>query len=73
MDYTRKRRYFLRKVYIFFVACVFQLCGVDNLFPDAVIDDYLFDPCGYSANGVMDDVSDDTIFFNVTDSCTTES
>ena len=46
---------------------------MDNLFPDAVIDDYLFDPCGYSANGVMDDVSDDTIFFNVTDSCRTES
>ncbi|KAK8392834.1 hypothetical protein O3P69_013102 [Scylla paramamosain] len=27
--------------------------GIDRLIPDMVIDDYQFDPCGYSMNGLM--------------------
>ncbi|GLV45994.1 S-adenosylmethionine decarboxylase [Carabus blaptoides fortunei] len=29
-----------------------QKSGIDKLIPNMVIDDYLFDPCGYSMNGV---------------------
>ncbi|GAA98412.1 uncharacterized protein L969DRAFT_23620 [Mixia osmundae IAM 14324] len=29
--------------------------GVQDLFPDAVLDAFLFEPCGYSANAVLDD------------------
>jgi len=29
--------------------------GIADLFPDAIIDDYLFDPCGYSMNGLLGD------------------
>ncbi|XP_013141026.1 PREDICTED: S-adenosylmethionine decarboxylase proenzyme [Papilio polytes] len=31
--------------------------GIDKIIPGMVIDDYLFDPCGYSMNGVAKDVS----------------
>lgn len=27
--------------------------GIDKIFNDAIIDDYLFDPCGYSMNGII--------------------
>jgi len=29
--------------------------GLADLFPEALIDDYLFDPCGYSMNGLLND------------------
>lgn len=29
--------------------------GINNLIPGTVIDDYLFDPCGYSMNGILPD------------------
>jgi S-adenosylmethionine decarboxylase len=29
--------------------------GLAELFPEAIIDDYLFDPCGYSLNGLLGD------------------
>jgi len=29
--------------------------GLAELFPEAIIDDYLFDPCGYSLNGLLND------------------
>lgn len=29
--------------------------GIRDLFPSAVIDDYMFEPCGYSMNGMVDD------------------
>jgi len=33
---------------------VTKASGISDLFPDAIIDDYLFDPCGYSMNGLLD-------------------
>jgi S-adenosylmethionine decarboxylase len=27
--------------------------GIDTILPDVTIDDYLFDPCGYSMNGIL--------------------
>ena len=32
---------------------LFQVTGIANLLPGAVIDAALFDPCGYSANGLL--------------------
>jgi len=29
--------------------------GLADLFPEAIIDDYIFDPCGYSMNGLLHD------------------
>lgn len=36
---------------------------IDELFPDFVIDDFVFEPCGYSLNGIK---GDDYITFHVT-------
>ncbi len=33
----------------------FQKAGIDKIFPNAKIFDYLFDPCGYSMNGLLPD------------------
>ncbi|XP_029639940.1 S-adenosylmethionine decarboxylase proenzyme 1 isoform X1 [Octopus sinensis] len=30
-----------------------QKCGIDKLLPNMLIDDYLFEPCGYSMNGIL--------------------
>lgn len=35
----------------------FQKSGINKIIPGMVIDDYLFDPCGYSMNGVSKNVS----------------
>lgn len=43
----------IRVIYFF----VFQKSGIHKLIPGMVIDDYLFDPCGYSMNGVSKSVS----------------
>lgn len=32
--------------------------GIDKLIPNMIIDDFLFEPCGYSMNGVSKDVSE---------------
>ena len=32
---------------------MFQKSGIDMLVPNMKIDDYLFEPCGYSMNGVL--------------------
>lgn len=34
-----------------------QHCGIDKLIPFMEIDDYLFEPCGYSMNGILPNVS----------------
>lgn len=26
-----------------------------DIYPDSIVDDYIFDPCGYSANGLLDE------------------
>lgn len=31
--------------------------GIDKLIPSMVIDDFLFEPCGYSMNGISKNVS----------------
>lgn len=31
--------------------------GIDKLIPEMIIDDFLFEPCGYSMNGVSKNVS----------------
>ncbi|CAJ0903008.1 320_t:CDS:2 [Entrophospora sp. SA101] len=37
-----------------------KMTGLDNLYPSAKLDSYLFEPCGYSSNGLLDDS-----YFNV--------
>ncbi|KAJ3287998.1 spermidine resistance protein [Borealophlyctis nickersoniae] len=32
---------------------VYRQTGIANIYPNAVVDDYLFDPCGYSLNGLV--------------------
>ncbi|TPX59892.1 adenosylmethionine decarboxylase [Powellomyces hirtus] len=32
---------------------VYHAAGISEIYPTAVIDDYLFDPCGYSLNGLV--------------------
>jgi len=34
---------------------IFKKSGIDKLFPNAKIFDYLFEPCGYSMNGLLPD------------------
>jgi S-adenosylmethionine decarboxylase len=36
-------------------AWVDKETGIDQLYPSAEIDSYLFEPCGYSSNGLLDD------------------
>ena len=36
--------------------------GIDKLIPNMLIDDFLFEPCGYSMNGVSKSVSVILIF-----------
>ncbi|KAI8824080.1 adenosylmethionine decarboxylase [Fimicolochytrium jonesii] len=32
---------------------VYRATGISEIYPDAIVDDYLFDPCGYSLNGLV--------------------
>ncbi|KAI5636563.1 adenosylmethionine decarboxylase domain-containing protein [Phthorimaea operculella] len=46
-----------------------KVAGIDKLIPGMVIDDFLFDPCGYSMNGVAKDGSYMTIHITPERSC----
>lgn len=46
----------IRYCYPIFLS--FQKSGIDKLIPNMGIDDFLFDPCGYSMNGINKSVSD---------------
>lgn len=35
-----------------FDLLILQRAGIEKLIPDMVIDDYAFEPCGYSMNGI---------------------
>ena len=35
-----------------YLVIVQQMSGIDKLVPGTAVDDYLFEPCGYSMNGV---------------------
>ncbi len=37
----------------------FQISGIDKILPCMKIDDYLFEPCGYSMNGILRNESND--------------
>lgn len=39
--------------------------GIDKLLPNMVIDDFLFQPCGYSMNGISKNVSSQIFYFSV--------
>lgn len=43
-----------------------QKSGIDKLIPHMLIDDFLFEPCGYSMNGVSKSVSFDIEKINFT-------
>lgn len=43
--------------------------GIDKLLPNVYIDDYLFSPCGYSMNGIMQDGSYMTIHITPESNC----
>eukprot|EP00842_Homolaphlyctis_polyrhiza_P002016 jgi/Hompol1/2815/HPOL_003031-RA len=32
---------------------VFTQTGISEIYPDSIVDDYVFDPCGYSLNGLL--------------------
>lgn len=44
---------------------MFQKSGIDKIIPNMVIDDFLFEPCGYSMNGVTKNVSIFYMFLNI--------
>lgn len=46
-------------IILFFYEIYFflQKTGINKIIPGMIIDDYLFDPCGYSMNGVSKNVS----------------
>jgi len=43
--------------------------GIDKIFPNAILDGYLFDPCGYSVNAILPDGHYFTIHITPEDSC----
>jgi len=49
--------YFKSKFCTFNQYFVFQKSGIDKIIPNMAIDDFLFQPCGYSMNGIGKNVS----------------
>ena len=37
-------------------SLMLQKTGIDKILPGTIIDDYLFEPCGYSMNGILPNV-----------------
>lgn len=37
---------------LFSISVKLKKSGIDLILPCMIIDDYLFDPCGYSMNGI---------------------
>lgn len=52
MDYSVSK-YFYKSVGVT-AQDVTKLCGIDKLIPESLIHEHLFDPCGYSMNGLKD-------------------
>ena len=46
---------FFRSPYQQLAAHVTQCSGIGDILPNAQVDDFLFDPCGYSMNGLLGD------------------
>lgn len=42
--------------FVYSVSPTLQRSGIDKLIPGVVVDDRLFEPCGYSMNGLMRNV-----------------
>ena len=51
----RAMRHFYRNEAFVSTRAASRASGVMDLVPDASVDDLVFDPCGYSANSVLDD------------------
>jgi S-adenosylmethionine decarboxylase proenzyme len=51
LDTTAARQFFRTEKFIS-AAHTTQETGIAGLVPNAIIDDYVFDPCGYSMNGI---------------------
>lgn len=47
----------LHLIVIQFLCLCLQKSGIDKIIPNMIIDDFLFEPCGYSMNGVTKNVS----------------
>jgi len=46
-----------------------QKSGIDKIFPNAILDGFLFDPCGYSVNAILPDGHYFTIHITPEASC----
>ncbi|XP_076060893.1 S-adenosylmethionine decarboxylase isoform X2 [Oratosquilla oratoria] len=57
MDLDQEKMKYFYKKNNSTAAEVTKKTGIDKLIPGVIIDDYLFDPCGYSMNGVMRSVA----------------
>ena len=42
-----------RKLIIIHILCFCQVSGINKIIPSMKIDDFLFEPCGYSMNGIL--------------------
>jgi len=49
---------------ILVLIVLLQKAGIDKIIPNMTIDDFLFEPCGYSMNGISKNVSLVLFIFN---------
>ena len=50
---TNNKKCKFRKVIIMHIHCFCQVSGINKIIPSMKIDDFLFEPCGYSMNGIL--------------------